>query len=67
MIVEKVETREKNNSRLLTKEQVAEMLNVPKSRIDKFVFRREIPCFKIGRSIRFYEDEILLWIESCKR
>lgn len=38
-----------------------------KSTIYSLVYKRSIPCYKKGKKLYFYEDEILEWINSGKR
>ena len=48
---------------LLTVDQVAEYLQVPKSWIYERTRTREIPVRKIGRLVRIPRNELLVWIE----
>jgi excisionase family DNA binding protein len=49
---------------LLTVKQVAEILQWNPFTIVKKAEKRELPGFKIGREWRFYQDDILAWIEE---
>ena len=48
---------------LLTVDQVAEYLQVPKSWIYERTRTREIPVRKMGRHVRIPRNEFLVWIE----
>ncbi len=52
--------------RLLTAEQVGELLNVPKSWVYERTRRRgrdRIPGFRLGKYWRFREADVLDWLE----
>lgn len=51
-------------SRLLTADEVAQRLSVPKSWVYKQVATRSIPFVKIGRYVRFEPDAITQWLEG---
>lgn len=53
-----------HNERLLTVNEVAEYLRVPKSGIYDLVFRKKIPFIKLGNRLRFKKVDIDNWIES---
>ena len=48
---------------LLTVEEVADYLKVPKSWIYERTRTRAIPVRKIGRHVRIPRDELLAWVE----
>lgn len=54
------------NKNLLTIEEAAAYLNLKVSRIRYEVFKKGIPCYKIGRSIRFSISELDSWVEKKK-
>lgn len=49
------------SDRLLTKQDVADFLQVSIKTIDKKVHLEEIPFLKIGRLVRFERNSILAW------
>lgn len=51
----------------LTVEEAAQLLNLKVSRLRYEVFRKSIPFFKVGRSIRFAERDLISWIMSQKQ
>jgi excisionase family DNA binding protein len=53
--------------KLMTLAQVAELLNVKPKTIYDWTHRRRIPCVKLGRLLRFDQDEIERWVKSKKR
>jgi excisionase family DNA binding protein len=56
-----------NDSKLLTIQQTASLLNVKESLLRSLVFKKQIPYHKIGRLLRFSEAEILTWVNSRKQ
>ena len=50
--------------KLLTKTEIAELLNVSVSTIEHYVFFKKIPFIKIGKLVRFSEDEISKWVQE---
>ena len=51
-------------TRLLTVDQVAQLTGWRPATIRMKVWRRELPYIKLGRSVRFKEDEIAKIIEG---
>lgn len=51
-------------NRMLTAEEVATYLGVPKQRIYALTHTHEIPYHKIGRSVRFNIRDIDDWLEA---
>lgn len=49
---------------LLSIEKASSFLSVKVSRLRTAVFRKEIPFVKIGRLVRFKQDELIKWIDS---
>lgn len=54
-------------NKLLTLIEASELLNLKVSRLRYEVFHKRIPHFKIGRSIRFSENELISWVMSQKQ
>lgn len=52
------------DEKLLTKQEIANFLNVSVKMIDKKVHLNEIPYYKIGRLVRFSKTKILAWAEE---
>jgi excisionase family DNA binding protein len=52
--------------RLLTAEEVAEMLGLDVARVWKLSRRGEIPTITIGRSRRYRREAILRWLEEIE-
>ena len=52
------------DKKLLTIEEVAEILNVKVSWVRSAIFRREIPYVKVGNHVRFKEYDLLEWLEK---
>ncbi|MGZ3725172.1 MAG: DNA-binding protein [Pseudobdellovibrio sp.] len=47
--------------------QASEFLNLKLSRLRYEVFHKRIPYFKVGRSIRFEEKELTVWLMNQKQ
>lgn len=52
------------NKSLLSIEEASNFLSIKVSRLRTAVFRKEIPFVKIGRLVRFKQDDLLNWIED---
>ena len=52
---------------LLTPEEVAKLLKVPRGTIYKWVHQRKIPHLKVGKHLRFVKAEVLEWVEEQRR
>ena len=55
---------EQNKNRLLTITEASELLSIKVSRLRTAVFRKEIPFIKIGRLVRFKEDDLMNWVSE---
>ncbi len=55
---------ENQTKRLLTILEAAELLTIKVSRLRTAVFRKEIPYIKIGRLVRFKEDDLMNWVSE---
>ena len=53
--------------KLLTPEQLSELLQVKPSTVYKWVHYGYVPCFKLGTLIRFKEKKIEKWLEKRER
>ena len=47
--------------------EAAEFLKMKISRLRNMVFRKELPFFKIGASVRFNKADLLDWLRSKKQ
>ncbi len=57
-----------SKDRLLTAQEVAQLINASDTSVYKMALRGEIPCVKItARMVRFDQDEIEEWLESKKQ
>lgn len=59
-----VENNQFFDNSLLSVSQIGRWLNVPVKTIRHWVYRREIPHYKIGRHLRFNSQEIRSWISE---
>lgn len=48
--------------RILTIKELARILQISVSQVYKLVERNEIPCYRIGRAIRFDYEDIEEWL-----
>jgi excisionase family DNA binding protein len=55
---------EKDLKEFLTIAELSEYLSIKPSSLYSMAERREIPCFRFGRLIRFKREEIDMWIEN---
>ena len=53
-----------DDEKLLTKQELAQFLNVSIKMIDRKVSLNEIPFLKIGRLVRFSKREVLSWAQE---
>lgn len=52
--------------KLITSQDVQDIYKISRSTVDRW--RKEgMPCSKVGRGIRFDEDEVRKWIEKNKQ
>jgi excisionase family DNA binding protein len=55
------------SDRLLTAEELAERLAVPRTWILESARSGAIPHVRLGRYVRFDEDDVDHWLEQCKQ
>lgn len=53
--------------RLIGVKEASEILNVKPSTLYQWAELGQIPCYKINGALRFYIEDIIKWVESCKR
>ena len=53
--------------RLLTAEEIAELLNVPVTWVRESTRSGAIPHIELGRYRRYDRDAVLAWLEECKQ
>ncbi|WP_321992640.1 helix-turn-helix domain-containing protein [Marispirochaeta aestuarii] len=51
----------------LTYDQLAEILQISKSTLEKYVSRKEIPYYKFGKNVRFDEEKISDWLRMKEK
>lgn len=54
------------DNKFLSISQLGLILDVPEKTIRHWIYRREIPHYKIGRHIRFALSEVQRWISERK-
>jgi excisionase family DNA binding protein len=52
--------------RLMDADEIAAVLNVPVSWVRSAAREGAIPHVKLGRYVRFDEDDVLAWVAECK-
>ena len=57
---------QKTERELLTTLEVAKMLKVARITIYRMASRGDIPCYRNGKNLMFYREEILQWVDSTK-
>ncbi len=53
--------------KLLTPKQLSELLQVDLSTVYLWTHTEFLPFYKLGRSVRFAESEVLEWVRQRKR
>ena len=53
--------------RLLTASEVGELLNVPSTWVLEHARAGTIPHVRLGRYVRFDEDDVLVWVKNCRK
>ena len=51
---------------ILTREQVAELIQVHPAVVTRYAHRRGLPGFKLGREWRFRRGEVMKWLEASR-
>lgn len=51
---------------MISTDDVCKLLGVSRITIYRMVARGEFPGYKSGKSYKFYKDDIISWLESCK-
>ena len=66
--LETPEGRPKTSSgrEILTTMEVANLLKLARITVYRMASRGDIPCYKSGKNLMFYRDEILEWVDSRK-
>lgn len=57
---------QKTERELLTTLEVAKMLKVARITVYRMAGRGDIPCYRNGKNLMFYREEILQWVDSTK-
>ena len=68
-VLEHIEQRlglEADKHRPILIERAAEILQMKVGTVRRFVNSREIPHYKRGHNIYFFEDELIKWVEESK-
>jgi len=55
------------SERLLTADDVAELLAVPVSWVRESTRSGAMPCVRLGRYVRFERAAVEAWLEECRR
>jgi len=53
--------------KLLTVQEVSEIIKAKPKTIYQWAESGQIPCLKLNGALRFDLDDILSWIDSCKK
>jgi excisionase family DNA binding protein len=59
--------KENEMQKMMTTSDVAKKLKLSTSTIYKYAEKGKIPSFKIGNSRRFFEEQIKLFLNLCKK
>ena len=55
---------QKTDRELLTTMEVARMLKVARITVYRMASRGDIPCYRNGKYLMFYREEILQWVDA---
>ena len=64
--IKNVKVKEPDEKRLLTVNEICQVLNIKKTKLYDMVYKREIPFVKLGAKIMFDRDDIDKFIENNK-
>ncbi len=64
MALNKLANKSKTFESLWNVDQSAEYLGTTISHIRKMIYHKEIPFFKVGKSVRFRKDELDQWMSE---
>jgi len=53
--------------KLLKKEDVVDLLQVSKGKLDTLIKEQDIPYFKLGKNVRFRYGDLEIWLKDKKR
>ena len=57
-----------SNRRLITAEELGELLQKKERTIREMCYKGQIPYYRVGRSIRFNLDDVMEWLnKECRR
>lgn len=56
-----------NGQKLLTSQELADLLNLPSASVRRYAREGRLPCFRIGRLLRFNVDEVLTTVKEGER
>ena len=57
---------QKTERELLTTLEVAKMLKVARITVYRMANRGDIPCYRNGKTLLFYKDDVMNWINSSQ-
>ena len=67
LVTQKQETKTTNKRIPIEIEEASKIIGKAKPTIYALVRKRLLPCYKNGKKLYFFEDELLKWIESGKK
>lgn len=51
---------------MLTTKDVCDQLSISRSSVGRLVTDGELPCYKLGKSLRYYQSDIDAYLERCR-
>ena len=51
---------------MLTTKDVCEQLSISRSSVGRLVTDGELPCYKLGKSLRYYQSDVDAYLERCR-
>jgi excisionase family DNA binding protein len=52
--------------RLVTLKELAYLLSISARSLARFVAEKGLPCYRLGRAVRFNPEEVSAWLETRK-
>lgn len=51
---------------MLTTKDVCDQLSISRSSVGRLVTDGELPCYKLGKSLRYYQSDVDAYVERCR-
>ena len=51
---------------MLTTKDVCDQLSISRTSVGRLVTDGELPCYKLGKSLRYYQSDVDAYVERCR-